>query len=111
LFARLEQFQTFSIAGGNPLSDASLYHAGYMAIEKTGQFTVSCQNWRALPLANRNYALLQTVFRAAHQELTKTTATGSHSANTVKEASRDDAFEKLVAEFVAFKTEVNKEKH
>jgi hypothetical protein len=41
LFARLEQCQTFSIAGRNPFSDASRYHAGYKAIEKTGQFTVS----------------------------------------------------------------------
>jgi hypothetical protein len=109
LFARLEQCQTFSIAGGNPLTDTSLYLAGYETIVKTGQFTVSCQSWRALPLATRNYALFKTVFRAAHQELTKTSSTaGYHSANAVKEAARDAAFEKLSAEFLAFKAEVKK---
>jgi hypothetical protein len=46
LFARLVQCQKFSIAGGNPLTDTSLYLAGYEAIVKTGQFTVSCQTWR-----------------------------------------------------------------
>jgi hypothetical protein len=110
LFARLEQCKTFSTAGGNPLSDTSLYLAGYEAIVKTGQFTASCQNWRALPLATRNYALFKTDFRAAHQELTKTSSTaGYHSANADKEAARDAAFEKITAELLALKAEIKKQ--
>jgi hypothetical protein len=105
LFARMNRCKTFAEAGGEVLGDSQLTYAGLLLIEKTGLFTEACRLWRMKPQATRTYALFQTYFYAAHRELTKTTASaGYHSANAVKDA----AYEKLAAEFAAYKSEVNK---
>jgi hypothetical protein len=80
-----------------------------MLIEKTGLFTEACHICRMKTQDTRTYTHCQEYFYEAHRELAKTTtSSGYHSANAVKEAARDAAFEKLSAEFWAFKAEVKK---
>jgi hypothetical protein len=107
LFACINRCKTLADAGSKPMADSFLTHSAFMLIEKTYLFTEACRIWRMKPQDTRTYALCQEYFYEAHRELSKTTASGGyHSANAVKEAARDAAFEKLSADFLAFKAEI-----
>jgi hypothetical protein len=102
LFAHVNRFRTFVLAGGEPMGDAFLTHS-------VENFHWSVPSLTHETAKHQTCVLFQEYFYEAHRELSKITASGGHhSANAIKEAARDDAFEKLAAETLALKAEVNK---
>jgi len=62
LWERLREIQQISIAGNDPLSDNAITDLTFAMFETTGVFTMGCDTWRILPVANQTIDDFRTHF-------------------------------------------------
>jgi len=84
LWGCLREVQRISVAGGDPLTDATIRDLTLLMFEATGVFTMACDMWRIKPVANQTLVEFREHFTNENKEhLRKLTTSqlGFHNAN------------------------------
>jgi uncharacterized protein YukE len=100
LFQKIQDAQSFAVAGGQPYGAAMIVNVAYTLVFNMGLFPDACLAWQSRAIVGKTWAQFKLDFATAHHEfrLTNKTAqqSGFHSANMMIEQGREETMQDTV---------------
>jgi len=87
LYDQVQACTTFARAGGAPIAETTVVEAIYDAVERTGTFTKSCDDWRKRPEDQKTFAEAKAFFLKEAQDANRSTAGQFNFGPTIHQAN------------------------